>query len=442
MSPASFYLGEERVMTDRRKDRIAAMLNKGVNMPNPEAVEVGEEVDIERISGEGVTIYPGCKLYGRSTLICRGATLGYEAPVTVQDAYIGPDVQLKGGFFKKAVFLEGAEAGAGAHVREGTILEESANVAHTVGLKQTILFPFVTLGSLINFCDILMAGGTSRKDHSEVGSSYIHFNYTPNQDKATASLLGDVPNGVMLNQRPIFLGGQGGLVGPCRLAFGTVIAAGSIYRKDETRADRLIIAGGKRDGNVPFSAGVYRNVQRIVMNNLRYMGNLYALMQWYRHVRPLFVGPDFPEALHKGLIETLGLGIAERRKRLNGLSEKMGASIERYQAMAGEHASDHLIHQKKALHERWSAFEAFFDTCTDEAAALSEGDSERDAFLGAVSKSISENGKRYVPAIQGLPETATPSGVRWLSGVVENFVAGAVKIVPELGPLPESGPLE
>jgi len=84
-----------------------------------------------------------------------------------------------------------------AEVREGCLLEEEANGAHTVGLKQTILFPFVTLGSIVNFCDILMAGGTDRRNHSEVGSSYIHFNYTPNQDKATASLIGDVAYGVM-----------------------------------------------------------------------------------------------------------------------------------------------------------------------------------------------------------------------------------------------------
>ena len=106
--------------------------------------------------------------------------------------------------------------GPGAQVREGCLLEEEANGAHCVGLKQTILFPFVTLGSLINFCDCLMAGGTSRKDHSEVGSSYIHFNFTPDGDKTTASLFGDVPRGVMLDQPPIFLGGQGGAVGPVR----------------------------------------------------------------------------------------------------------------------------------------------------------------------------------------------------------------------------------
>ena len=109
--------------------------------------------------------------------------------------------------------------GSGAHVRTGTLLEEQAGAAHTVGFKQTIFLPFVTAGSLINFCDCLMAGGTSRKNHSEIGSSYIHFNFTPRQDKATASLIGDVPRGVMLDQAPIFLGGQGGLVGPVLLDF-------------------------------------------------------------------------------------------------------------------------------------------------------------------------------------------------------------------------------
>ena len=101
--------------------------------------------------------------------------------------------------------------GSGAHVRAGCILEEQASGAHTVGLKHTILFPFVTLGSLVNFCDCLMSGGTDRKNHSEVGSSYIHFNYTPQPGQGhPPPLVGDVPHGVMLNQAPIFLGGAGG----------------------------------------------------------------------------------------------------------------------------------------------------------------------------------------------------------------------------------------
>jgi bifunctional UDP-N-acetylglucosamine pyrophosphorylase / glucosamine-1-phosphate N-acetyltransferase len=69
---------------------------------------------------------PGVKFSDASTLILQGANLGYEAPVTIEDCQIGPDVKLNGGFFRGAVFLEKASVGSGAHVREGTILEEQA----------------------------------------------------------------------------------------------------------------------------------------------------------------------------------------------------------------------------------------------------------------------------------------------------------------------------
>ncbi len=83
--------------------------------------------------------------------------------VTLENCRVGRNVRLNGGFFQEAVFLGDNVFGSNAHVRAGTIMEEQACAAHTVGLKQTLLFPFVTLGSLINFCDCFMAGGTSRK---------------------------------------------------------------------------------------------------------------------------------------------------------------------------------------------------------------------------------------------------------------------------------------
>ncbi len=195
------------MMRSECNDKVERLVHKGVAIPNPRSVLIGDDVELDRIAGDGVVIYPGCKIFGEKTLIMSGARLGYEGPVTVEDCQIGPDVELKGGFFRRSAFLEKANVGYGAHIRDGCILEEEANGAHTVGFKQTILFPFVTVGSLINFCDCLMAGGTSRKNHSEVGSSYIHFNYTPNQDKATPSLIGDVPRGVMLNPAAHLFGG-------------------------------------------------------------------------------------------------------------------------------------------------------------------------------------------------------------------------------------------
>jgi UDP-N-acetylglucosamine/UDP-N-acetylgalactosamine diphosphorylase len=195
-------------MTYNKNSLITALIEKGVKIPNPFSVEISEEVNINLISSEDVTIHSGCKIFGKKTLIMQGVTLGSRSPVTIKNCQLGKNVELKGGYFEGSTFLDSANMGDGAEVREGCLLEEEANGAHTVGLKQTILFPFVTLGSIVNFCDILMAGGTNRRNHSEVGSSYIHFNYTPNQDKATASLIGDAAYGVMLNQPPIFLGGD------------------------------------------------------------------------------------------------------------------------------------------------------------------------------------------------------------------------------------------
>ncbi len=152
-------MGDEK----RLSDTVIRLMERGVTIPNPSSVEIGNDVEIERISKSGIVLYGGTKIFGSRTLICSGTKLGYESPVTLSDCRIGPGVELKGGFFKRSVFLEKANMASGAQVREGCILEEEANGSHTVGLKQTILFPFVTLGSLINFCDCFMAGGTSRK---------------------------------------------------------------------------------------------------------------------------------------------------------------------------------------------------------------------------------------------------------------------------------------
>ena len=78
---------------------------------------------------------------------------------------------------------------------------------------------------------MFISGGSSNENHSEIGSSYVHFNYTPNQDKATPSMFGDSA-GCFLRENPIFLGGQGGAVGPMKVGYGNVISAGSILRNN------------------------------------------------------------------------------------------------------------------------------------------------------------------------------------------------------------------
>lgn len=415
-------------MTDKKRESIERLLEKGVQIPNPETVYIADNVDLNRIHGDGIILYDGCRLQGAATAVCRGAILGEEGPVTIENCQIGPGVRLKGGYFKKAVFLKNAAMGSGAHVREGTILEEEASGAHAVGFKQTILFPYVTVGSLINFCDCLMAGGTGKKNHSEVGSSYIHFNFTPNQDKATPSLIGDVPQGVMIDQHPIFLGGQGGLVGPTRLSYGTVIAAGCIYRKDELRPDRLLASGEGRPINIPHTGGIYRSVKRVVQNNIIFIANLTALKQWYAHVRPEFVSDDFPEALLSGLQDKADMAILERLKRLGDFSEKLLASAESYRKQFKEKASGNLLSQKFELHEKWPEIQQ-----TILSGAGDEVLEERDIFLKALQKEIHKSGKDYLTVIKGLDRVNREHGTRWLQGFVNIVCRKAFKLLPSYG---------
>ena len=394
--------------------QVHALLEHGVVIPRPESVEIAPEVRSEHIA-PGVVVHTGCQIRGAATSIGPGCVLGGEAPVTVENCQLGHNVTLKGGYVSDATFLDGANMGSGAHIRAGTLLEEEANGAHAVGLKQTILLPFVTLGSLINFCDVLMAGGTDRKNHSEVGSSYIHFNYTPHQDKATASLLGDVPRGVMLDQPAIFLGGQGGLVGPCHLGFGCVVPAGLIWREDAP-GDGMLLQPAPRptSGSKPFTAGAFRSVAHIVRNNLRYIGNLRALQQWYQFVRqPLMNDDVWAAACYAGALEQLQAAIDERIKRFKELADKMTRSIE-LARQRKETGAPWLAEQEKLRHD-WPVLE----TALRQPVAEHWGTKERDVLLQDLG---TINASSHLETIRALSSVAKQAGTAWLQQIVEATV--------------------
>ena len=401
-------------------EKIKQLIEKGVNIPNPGTLDIGDNINIDQVSEKGVTIYPGCRIYGGKTVISSGCKLGYEAPVTIEDCQLGSAVELKGGFFSKSVFLEKANMGMGAHVREGCILEEEAGGAHCVGLKQTILFPFVTLGSLINFCDCLMAGGTSRSNHSEVGSSYIHFNFTPDADKTTPSLLGDVPRGVMLNQPPIFLGGQGGIIGPVRLGYGNVVAAGSILRHDYPGDNQLIFEKAPASTVKGFISAAYPGIGRVVENNILYLANLIALEAWYTHLRkPFLEAQPFGLLLYAGAMEQITAAKKERLKRLKAMAKK---------AVANSAKDDR---KRQELHEQFGCIESLFTGIKPE--VLVPTDQSRETFLSDIEKVAGSNRSNYMETIQSLPAAISSKGVTWLNGIVNTISEKVAQSLPAMG---------
>ena len=95
----------EKPLKNNSQSKITELLNKGVKIPNPESVEIGDDVDPDRISAENVVIHSGSKIFGNKTLILENTRLGYEGPVTIENCQIGSDVELKGGFFSDRKFV-------------------------------------------------------------------------------------------------------------------------------------------------------------------------------------------------------------------------------------------------------------------------------------------------------------------------------------------------
>lgn len=362
-------------------------------------VLIGDDVPEGAISPEAI-IYPGSRVLGEYAHVGPGCEIGREAPATLINCQLGAGVKFAGGFAEGSVFLDGAKVGSGAHIRPGCLLEEGASVAHAVGLKQTILLPWVTCGSLINFCDGLMAGGTGPKDHSEVGSSFVHFNFTPHADKATPSLFGDVPFGVRLDQPPIFLGGQGGAVGPVRVAFGTVLAAGNVLRSDVLDPGNLVVPPALKPREKPYLPTHYRDVRRRMQANLTYVGNLHALKAWYLAVRSQIL----PEALLAGALRVIDLVITERVKWLGRMEGKLTASRDHLAEAGG---SDAVIDEHDEWLELWPQIESF----------LASGQ-----LGGAPAPELAPEGT-YLDWVQSLDMQTRDEISEWLGSVVEEVTA-------------------
>jgi UDP-N-acetylglucosamine/UDP-N-acetylgalactosamine diphosphorylase len=320
----------EANMRENLEGKLDNLEAQGVIVLDRRQTYLDEAIDLSRVS-PGSVLYPGTRLIGARTFVGPGAKIGSEGPAVVDDTVIGENAEVASGYLKESVMLRDTRVGSNAHLRAGTLLEEEASTAHAVGLKHTVLMSFVTLGSLINFCDGLISGGRSRKDHTEVGSGFIHFNFTPrgrSGDKATPSLIGNVVDGVFLKQPRIFLGGLSGIVGPQRVGFGSFTLAGQVLRR-EVPPNRIV-------GDVPRNVdrefdSLKQSPDRIIKLNLEYIGQLTALRAWYRDVRLARI-PECEKYGHLRIViqaasELLSSSIAERTKRLREYLEERDLPI-------------------------------------------------------------------------------------------------------------------
>ena len=389
---------------------IAELQHRGVQIMCPESVYIDPAIDPERISRDGVVLHPGTRLRGADTLIGPGCVIGEEGPVTLEDCALGKRVHFKGGYGRKSAMLDDVSVALGAQIREGCIIEEQASVATSVGLKQTVLMPYVTVGSVVNFCDALVAGGTTRRDHSEVGSGVIHFNFTPGATKATASLFGDVPRGVFLRERRIFIGGQVGVIGPRKVGYGSVIGAGSVVR-DDVGDDEFVLTAPPQNVHrhaTPPDKVKPAKLADTVIKTVDYIAQLRALKLWYASVRWAFCGRfRLGGLLNQAVQDLLDAAIVERGSRLKGYADAINTEYTGGRQFVAK--VDDLIQAATVV-----------DLPVDE------------AVINAIDEPALRRAAAYLDTMAQLPDDVVSAGQTWLQAVVDTVGRAAASTIPAL----------
>ena len=315
------------------RQRVFELRDHGVDVWGPERVYVAADVPLGNI--EPGAVIGQANLSGSELRIGRGTRVGVSGHTHVANCQIGRDVELGAGTYDTATILDGARVRGVAELRPGTLLEEQVEAAHNVAFKNTVLTATVVAGSLINYCDLFMSGGTSRTNHSEVGSGVVHFNFDPRGDK-WGSLIGDV-RGLLLRSAPIFVGGQCGLVAPLQVGFGSVTAAGSVVRGD-IGDNRLHSENAERHPVENFDPEIYAGLRRKFLTTALLIGNLRALDRWYERVRLPFA-EDYQKPLYHAAQQQCRIHIAERIGRLQKVIDKLDRSIRK----SSESGNERLI---------------------------------------------------------------------------------------------------
>ena len=399
-------------------ERVAKLRDAGVDIWGPDRVYVSADVKLGNIEA-GATIHHAT-LTGAGLQIGRGTRIGASGHALVSDCQIGRDVELGAGSYEGATILDRTRVRGYAELRPGTLLEEQVDAAHNVAFKNTVLTANVVTGSLINYCDVFMSGGTSRTNHSEVGSGVVHFNFDPRGDK-WSSLIGDV-RGLLLRSAPVFVGGQCGLVAPVRVDFGAVLAAGSVIRGD-VGPERVNFEAAENGVIEDFDAEIYTGLKRKFLATAKVVGNLWALDCWYEHVRLAFAAEN-RKPLYQAARRQLTTHVSERVRRLMKIIDKLGRSIEkssktgdsRLKALHGEHRM--LIEQRQQI--------------DDLLMARPEAPEAPKAFLDAYEAGRADG--NHLEAVRKLDETAAALAQRWLLHVAAAPHAGMTSLFDSAGP--------
>jgi carbonic anhydrase/acetyltransferase-like protein (isoleucine patch superfamily) len=349
-------MSEKKAEANRK--RVRKLQKRGVEILTPESIVIGQSVKLKNIQA-GVTIGPGTTIEGSATMI--GAGTKIKGSATIKSCLIGRDCSLHSGEYLDSVLLDGCSTVGWARVRGHCAWEEGTNTAHNVDTKTTVLGYKTTLGSLINFCNVLMLGGTSPKLEvgAEVGSGTINFNFLPYGATVGAlikpsAVIGSIDSPFLSCEgAPIrydFVGGHCSIIAPVVIGLNSMIAAKTRVNPG-IYGDDVMIMGGNLE-----RAGVI-SVQRI--RALKDMSPKYKIL-----IKQLAVAVSFrkwcqlriawaEETKSDDFELQLIRGYTSKVDKFIGALEDYGDNIATYLLAAEEHSRSESLGTNREIAHRW-----------------------------------------------------------------------------------------
>ena len=227
----------------------------------------------------------------------------------------------------------------------------------------------------------------------------------------------------MLKEAPIFLGGQGGMVGPVKIDYGTVIPAGVICRRDTPGPGFIWSFPQTLKARKEFLPGVYGDIRRKVYLNILYMANLLALKQWYIHVRQdFFLEQKFGADLYAGAIRLLDGSLEERFRQMHKFSLQSEALYLVVVGRKKKQLSGSIISLKKEFLLKWPQMETYLRSGQE----VKIGLKKKEAFTKIIQSKLPGRNS-YLSAIKILTPAETKIGSGWLGEIVAVTVQQCLK---------------
>ena len=418
---------------EANKVRLEKLMAKGVNILAPESVIVGEEVNPDNVE-PGAVVGPGTKILGAETMI--GAGTEIQGAAIIKNSLLGRNCSLAAGEYVDSVLLDRCSTVGWARVRGHSAWEEGSNSAHNCDTKTTLLGYKITLGSLINFCNVLMLGGTSPRLEvgAEVGSGTINFNFLPFGPTVGAlikpsTVVGSMESPFLVCEgaptRYVFVGGHCSIIAPVVIGLGTVVAAKSRVNPGIYGDDKLI-GGGNIEKPLVMDVSKVRVLKDMTPKYeilIRQMATTVAFRKWC-DLRVAWARRNNLDEFEVRLME----GFAGKVDKYMEALEAYGDNIAKYLLASDDNSRPDSLKRNKAMAARWNQeIKARIQGALADEAGFVEATASLNSELDRVTREESGNDNQFYNVLAKLSYSSTEvkTAREYFSGLVEAIVSQA-----------------